>query len=97
MNRLYSIHLNTPMGIQNGLLQFYINDTKLSGNIISNNIKSSFSNGKIINNNFSFQGIINVFFLSIKYYADGSINKDKIKGTAHTKYGTFDFNGILKT
>lgn len=95
MVKVYNISMKTPIGTQSGKLTFVINENSLSGTIIGNNIRSSFNNVKISNNNFEFSGTINKGFLYISYYAKGTLNKDIITGTVKTKYGTFLLEGNI--
>lgn len=95
MVKIYDISIKTPIGTQNGKLTLLINENSLSGTIASSNIKSSFNNGKITNNNFEFSGTINKGFLYLSYYAKGTLSKDIIIGTVKTKYGTFVIKGTI--
>lgn len=89
----YKISLNTPVGIQNGELTFMINKNSLSGTITGHNIKSSFYNGKISNNNFEFYGMLTKGIFNISYLAKGTLDKNGITGYVKTKYGTFSIKG----
>ena len=95
MVKVYDISVEAPLKTLQGRITFVINKNSLSGSIISNNIKAHFNNGKIINNNFEFSGIINKGLFNISYYAKGTLTKDIITGTVKTKYGTFFIKGNI--
>jgi len=95
LTRVYSITMQTPIGIQRGKLTFITSGTILSGTLDGDSIHSKFNNGKIINNNFEFSGQLTKAFFNIPYYANGILNSNSLTGSVKTKYGTFIVKGNI--
>lgn len=95
MTRVYSITMQTPMGIQNGTLTLINSGSILSGTLDGKGIHSNFNNGKIINNKFEFSGQLTKAFFNISYCASGILNSNSLIGSVKTKYGTFIVKGVI--
>lgn len=94
MSGKYRITLNTPMGVESGILELKANGNTLSGTINSNKLNSSFSNGRIVGNNIIFSGKIKMaMIMTINYNANCTIDNGKLWGIVQTSYGNFHVQG----
>lgn len=94
MDGKYKVTLNTPMGVEVGVLELKTNANNVSGRITSNKLNTSFSNGRVVGNNITFSGRIKMaLMITIDYTANCIIRNGNISGVVQTKYGNFNVKG----
>lgn len=93
MEGKYEIILNTPMGMERGILYIKINSGKVSGIITARGKNNPFNNGQVTGNIVEFFGDVRVAFMKINYKAKCTINNGLLKGVVSTKYGEFKIEG----
>ncbi|MGL5149367.1 MAG: hypothetical protein ACRC7N_02190 [Clostridium sp.] len=94
MEGKYNITLNTPMGVEHGILDFVINDGNVQGSITGRNHVNKITSGQVKGNTISFMGEIKIAIMKIRYDASCRIENGEIKGFARTKYGEFQVSGF---
>ena len=93
MDGIYVSKIKTPMGEIQGKLTLKTQGNSLSGVIEALGMKSNFSGGKVMGNNCSFSGVIQTMMGNIQYEANGIVQQGKMKVTAKTNMGNFEFVG----
>ena len=93
MNGRYNIVLNTPMGVERGILQLDVNGNFISGSINARGSNNPFSGGYINGNSINFSGELRISFMKIQYSASCTIQNGNINGVVKTKYGNFKVSG----
>lgn len=93
MDGKYNILLNTPMGVERGVILFKTNGSALSGIINAKGVNNEFYGGKVSGNRFEFSGEIRMLMMRIKYNATGTVEGNRLTGTVRTMYGNFSVSG----
>ena len=93
MNASFNITIDTPIGSQKGVVTFVDENGALSGSIRAMGNTNFFKKGKIVDNSFTFSGILDVGFFKFAYTAKGTIVGNELKAVATTSSGTFQMRG----
>ena len=93
----YLIALQTPMGLERGLLTLQESGGVLSGSIQTRGRISRFTGGRCSGDGdgaqFSFQGILSLGLVKIPYTARGTVRGDALDAVADTRSGSFPLRG----
>lgn len=93
MEGKYSITLETPIGVEKGILELKINGNNASGTIIAKNKENPFTGGEIKGSKLIFSGKLKVAIMTFAYTANCTIENGVLKGTVSTKYGELKVKG----
>lgn len=94
MHRYYKLKMKFGKDILYGRLKLEIDKNNIKGTIEYKNIKTSFKDGILKDNNIEFSGNFKIFFSKVNYIAKGYIDDEKISIIATTNRGDFEINGI---
>jgi hypothetical protein len=89
----YEIQVHTPMGVQQGTLNLFIENGSLCGTIVNTKGTSKFNSGTISNNEVQFDTKIKTPMGRLKAKIIGIIENDMFIGSAKLPLGTAKIEG----
>ena len=89
----YSIQVHTPMGVQQGTLNLFIDNGSLCGSIINTKGSSEFKGGTVSDNEVQFDTKIKTPMGRLKAKIRGRIENDMLIGLAKLPFGTAKIEG----
>lgn len=93
MNGVYNIIVHTPMGAELGRLTLLVKGDKLNGILSIIGCEADFTDGKVSGNNFEFTGELHKILERYHFTAKGTVDGDKLKAEADTKFGKLPITG----
>lgn len=89
----YEIQVHTPMGVQQGTLNLFIENESLCGTIMNTKGSSEFKGGTVVNNEVQFDTKIKTPMGRLKAKITGIIENDMFIGSAKLPLGTAKIEG----
>ena len=92
----YAITIKTPLGPQDGSLEFVVNGNSLSGTITNPKGTAEFTNGTVNGNEVSFEAKIPTPIGKITAHIDGKVDGDIFTAIAKVPLGSVEVQGKRK-